>query len=222
MRRFLVLSFILAVAAWTAAPAFAQPAPQMIHVDAGGQTFKGKGCDEQFPTEITLKAAGQEFPLVAVGSGVRKKMVFKVYEGIAYADQAADLGDDPYTALIEGNFPKRIVMFFLRNVDGGKMRGAYEDGFKKTMPEADRTESFNAAMDTFLAYFPENSEARDGNTIELTWIPDMGLYTVMNGVPSPPINNPELATALWAIWFGDEPVSGDLKKDMVRFATGED
>ncbi len=222
MRRFLVLSFILSVAVWAAAPAIAQPAPQMIHVTGGDKMFKGKGTDEQFPMDITVKAAGQEFDLVAVGSGVRKKMVFKVYEGIAYADKSADLSTDPYNTLINGDFPKRIVMYFLRNVDGGKMRGAYEDGFKKTMPEDKRTQSFNAALDTFLSYFPENSEVKDGKTIELTWLPGMGLYTTMNGVPSPPINNPEFTTALWAIWFGDEPVSGDLKKDMVRFVTGEE
>lgn len=222
MRRFLVLSFILAVTAWMAAPAAAQPAPQMINVTGGQDTFKGKGCDEQFPKEVKIEAAGQEFDLVAVGSGVRKKMVFKVYEGIAYADQAADLSGDPYQALIEGDFPKRIVMYMLRNVDGGKMRGAYEEGLKKTKPEAERSDSFKAAMDAFLAYFPDDSEVMDGQTIELTWIPGMGLYTMMGGVPSPPIDNVELATALWGIWFGADPVSGDLKKDMVRFVAGEE
>ena len=61
---------------------------------------------------------------------------------------------------------------------------------------------------------------KDGQTIALTWMPGMGLYTRIAGRPVPPINDEALANALWAIWFGADPVNDGLKRDMVRFVSG--
>jgi hypothetical protein len=77
-------------------------------------------------------------------------------------------------------------------------------------------------IEVFLGYFDDESGVKDQQTIELTWVPGWGLYTTSAGESFPVINNPELASALWAIWFGHKPVSNDLKRDMIRFLSEEE
>lgn len=179
--------------------------------------FKGKGTDMVFPREIVVTGVGSEVSMRALGSGVRKKMVFKVYEGVAYAETGVDLGMDPYHALIGGSFAKRILMFFERDVGGGKIRGAYRDGFKKVQGDSVWSDELLRDIEAFLGYFEGETGVKDQQTIDLVWIPGSGLYTMKAGKSYPVINNPELVSALWAIWFGHDPVSDDLKRDMVRF-----
>lgn len=212
----LAVASVIGLGAVADAQPKASPTPQVLYVTASGGTFQGKGAKIQIPKEVVIKAAGNSVRLTALGSGMRKKLVFKVYEGVAYADAQADLGPDPYSALIQGDFAKRIVMHFVRDVSGGKIRGAFQEGFDKTAPAAERSPQFSKDLDRFLGYFTDG-KVKDGQTIALTWMPGMGLYTVSAGKPMPPINDAELASSLWAIWFGDKPVNESLKRDMVRF-----
>lgn len=186
----------------------------------GEETFKGKGTDAMFPMEVHVKSSHSEADLVALGSGVRKKFVFKVYEGVAYAEKGIDLGPDPYKTLIQGDFAKRIHMYFERDVDGGKIRGAYREGLDKVLGKQERPVNLVQDIEVFLGFF-EDAGVKDGQTIDLVWLPGDGLYTLVNGESFPPIKNSILASALWAIWFGGNPVSGDLKKDMIRFVNEE-
>jgi hypothetical protein len=190
-----------------------------VEIVPGGATFKGQGTEARFPTEIRIKGSHSEADLAALGSGVRKKFVFKVYEGVAYAEKGVGLGPDPYRTLIRGDFAKCIHMYFERDVDGEKIRGAYREGLDKGLGTRDRSPTLLQDIEVFLGFF-EDEGLKDGQAIDLIWLPAEGLLTVVNGESFPPLDNPELMTALWAIWFGKDPVSGDLKKDMLRFASG--
>lgn len=181
-----------------------------------GETFRGKGTDAEFPRRVVVRFGERSTTLVALGSGVRKKMIFKGYEGIAYADESAALNADPYPALLEGSFVTRVVMYFLRDVGAEKIRGAWQDGFDRYLGEGNVDAAFEADKHVFLGYF-DDTEVKKHQTIELTWLPGIGLFTVVAGMPSPPINNPRLAAAVFSNWFGEKPISGDLKKDMIRF-----
>jgi hypothetical protein len=189
-----------------------------IRIVPGAKTFKGKGTDARFPHRIVIEGSGEDVVLSALGSGVRKKFLFKVYEGVAYAEAEADLGSDPYSTLIEGDFAKGIHMFFERDVEGKKIRDAYRDGVKKILGRGPWDPTLAQDFETFLGFFDDEG-LKDGQTIDLVWLPGKGLHTVVVGEPFPPVNNRDLASALWAIWFGEDPVSGDLKKDMIRFLT---
>ncbi len=195
------------------------PPPQVLNVTSAGETFPGTGTDDSFPRRIRVAARGESWILDALGSGMRKKLIIKVYEGVAYADTSAGLGADPFAALIDGDFPKRILMHFVHDVDSGKIRGAFEEGFDKTAPEAGRTPELKADLAKFLDYF-QGEGVKDGDDIDFIWMPGMGLYTVIARSPKPPIDDPALARALWGIWFGADPVNDGLKRDLVRFVTG--
>lgn len=220
LARMALLALILSAA--VAAFVLAQgAAPQILEVSpAGTETFKGKGTDDQFPSQVRIQAGGETVTLKALGSGLRKKMMFKVYEGVLYADVNAAIGEDPYEALISGDFAKRVEMHFLRGVDGGKIRETYEEGFAKTIPADAMTPELEEAKKTFLGFFTDEG-VKDGQAIEITWMPGMGLYVVMPGRPGGPIADPAFAKALFAIWFGPNPPSDDLKTGMVRFVKGE-
>ena len=193
--------------------------PTVISFRETGERFKGKGTDMTFPTQVLIHESG--VTLNALGSGVRKKFVFKVYEGVAYVQEGAELGDDPFQGIIAGDFAKRIHMFFERDVDMEKIQGAYRDGMKKVLGEEGWPESVAEDFETFLGYL-SGEGIKDQESLSLTWVPGWGLYTDVKGQGYPPLDNPELAGALWAIWFGDKPVSKDLKKDMLRFVLDED
>ncbi len=197
------------------------PVPQILAVSpAGTETFKAKGMDKKFPEQVAIAAAGESVTLKALGSGLRKKLMFKVYEGVLYADAGANLGTDPFDALVNGDFAKRVEMHFMRDVDGGKIRETYEEGFAKTLPPESMTPELEKDKAAFLGYFTD-AGVKDGQTIAITWMPGMGLYVMMPGRPCPPIADPAFARALFGIWFGPSPASEDLKQGMVRFVKAE-
>jgi hypothetical protein len=195
------------------------PLHAAITVVPGEESFKGKGTDEGFPKEVEIKDSGAEAVLTALGSGVRKKLVFKGYEAVAYAEKGVDLGADPYTAFIEGNFAKRVQMYFLRNLGGNRLRGHFQSGLTQVLGEEEWDPTLARDFETFLGFF-EDEGVKKRESVELIWLPDRGLCTIVGGESYPPIPNPDLASALWAVWLGDKPVSGDLKKDMLRFVLG--
>jgi len=199
----------------------AQEAPQSLVLTAGPESFQGVGTDARFATQVVVSGPGKDLVLRALGSGIRKKMIFKVYEGVAYAQDGAALEPDPAAALINGDFAKRILMYFERDVDGGKIRGAFEEGFAKVQGKETWPTELTADRDLFISFFADEG-VKDGQIIDLIWVPGWGLYTTVAGEQKPVINDPALTSALWAIWFGSDPVSGDLKRDMLRLLQPEE
>lgn len=221
MKPFTVTPVAGLLVALAVSPAPAQDAPTNLVLTAGPESFVGLGTDARFPTQLVVSGPGKDIVMQALGSGVRKKMIFKVYECVAYAEAGAVLEPDPAAAFIEGDFAKRILMYFERDVDGGKIRGAFEEGFAKVQGDQAWTEALLASRDRFISYF-QDAGVKDGQWIELTWVPGWGLYTVIAGMGQPVIDDAELASALWAIWLGDKPVSDDLKRDMLRFLSADE
>jgi hypothetical protein len=196
-------------------PALAQaPVPE---IQPGEATFEGKGAKGPFPREVTIRLGDETWQLRALGSGVRKKFVFKVYEGILYGDASVSLGQDPFGEIIRGDWAKGIVMHFVRDVGADKIRGAYRDGFRKVLGEEKADSLLQASP--FLSYF--DRKIKDGEEMALWWLPGHGLYTRVGNDWKPALPDSMLARALFAIWLGEDPVSKDLRRDMVRFVTAE-
>ncbi|MDH3214845.1 MAG: chalcone isomerase family protein [Candidatus Krumholzibacteria bacterium] len=191
-------------------------AVQPTIVAAGDGTFRGKAADVDFPRRLDVTMAERTTSLVALGSGLRKKAFFKVYEGIAYAEENASLNADPYRALLSGSIAIHFVMHFLRDVGAKKIQDAWRDGFDKYLSEEDMTSVLQADKETFLENFAR-TDIKKGETIELTWLPDLGLFMSVAGEAKRHVENPRLAAAVFSNWFSDKPISGGLKKDLVRF-----
>ncbi len=209
-RRNLALSLFVIFFLTIPAMTWCQP---VLDLTAGGETFEGKVSELQFPTTITIESGGTSWTLNALGSGLRTKFRIKVYEGVLYADDTAVLEDEQKRIAHQTARALRIDMHFRRDVDAEKIVNAFRDGFKKSIPE-EMKEKLAADQEIFLSGFEDKLMKED--VIALTWLPGVGLVTQINGSQKTVVDNSDLATALFLIWIGDDPVNGGMKKDLFR------
>jgi len=179
----------------------------VLAAPALSDTVVEKSSKTEFPAKLSLPGPEGPVELKALGTGLRKKAIFKVYAGCFYVAADAELGVDRAKAAIEGEFAKRIDMIFLRDVEAEKIVGAYREGIRKTL------QGHDAAVDAFCGLFTE--EVKSGESIVLSYLPGHGLDAWQAGKPLGKITDPEVIRALWATWFGAEPISGDLKEGML-------
>jgi hypothetical protein len=188
-----------------------------LAVEPTRETFTGQATDTVFPEELIITTEDGRHRLRALGSGTRRQLLFKVYECAPYIEVGAPLEPDAAAAMIEPiPFVKHIMLQFVRETAAGKVRDAYERGFAKVLPEM--SEELAAEKARLLEYV--EGSIPEGETIGLTWIPGNGLYTRIGDRPF--LFNPgdELASAIMAIWLGDDPVHPELKRNMLRFVEG--
>jgi hypothetical protein len=190
--------------------------PGGTRVKLGADTFVDPSTGATFPRTVTIATAdGRTIELAAAGSGVRKKFVVKVYAAALWYDVAAPLSSRPLDNLALDDMARRLVMTFQRDVDGDAIVKAYREGFDKAWGGAKPGPDLATDLDEFLARF--EGGVRKGESIELLYIPGEGLYTLVAGRAGPVVRTPQIARSLWSIWLGPEPVSGDLRRDLVRF-----
>jgi Chalcone isomerase-like len=159
-------------------------------------------------TKFAAKDGGTS--LLGVGLRTRTIAKVKIYAiGLYVADSAiagplkGKVGTpDLYRQLVTGDFKKKVVMKFLRNVSGEQIREAFSDALK----------SSGVKSDEWIAYF---SDIRSGQECSIGWTPGVGLETKVAGADKPAINDKALASAIFGIWLGDKPIQDDLKKDLV-------
>jgi hypothetical protein len=147
-----------------------------------------------------------------LGVGLRTKTFAKVkiYAIGLYVSDSAIAGPlkgkagtpELYRQLVTGDFKRKVVMKFLRNVSSEQIRDAFNDTLK----------SSGAKIDAWITYF---NEIHSGQELVIGWTPGAGLETKVAGVDKPAINDKALASAVFAIWLGDKPIQDDLKKDLV-------
>ena len=151
--------------------------------------------------------------LLGVGLRTRTIARVKVYAIGLYVADSALRGSlkgkagtpELYSELVNGDFPKKIVMKFLRDVSTEQIRDAFRDALKGTGVDAGK----------WLSYF---SGTRSGQAYIIAWTPGVGLETKVAGVDKPVLNDRTLASAVFGIWLGAKPIQEDIKKDLVARA----
>lgn len=158
------------------------------------------------------KFAAKDGDTSLLGVGLRTRTIanVRVYAIGLYAADAALSGPlkgnagTPalYRELVNGDFKKKVVMKFLRDVSAEQIRDAFRDGLKGAAVKTD----------AWLGYF---SDTRSGQEFIIAWTPGVGLQTKLAGVDKPVINDKALASAIFGIWLGAKPIQEDVKKDLV-------
>ena len=158
------------------------------------------------------KFAAKDGDTSLLGAGLRTKTFakVKVYAIGLYVADAEIAGPlkgkagtpELYRQLVAGDFKKKVVMKFLRNVSKDQIQEAFRDSLKGSGGKAEE----------WIAYF---GEVRSGQECVIDWTPGVGLETKVAGAEKPAINDKALASAIFAIWLGDKPIQDDLKKDLV-------
>lgn len=136
------------------------------------------------------------------GAGVRKKFVAKVYVGALYVETPSK----DASTLISSTQIKSMRLHMLRDVKGSSVSGAIADGFSRNSKAA--MPQLQSRLDQLAKMIPDVSE---GETIELTWIPDKGTLVIVRGTTAGTITGRDFADALFAVWLGPDPVQADLK-----------
>src|SRR5262249_54775612 len=146
-------------------------------------------------TGVKFPAKDQDASLLGVGLRTKTKLNVKVYAiGLYVADSAVSgtlkgkaTSPDLYCDLVAGDFPKKLVMRFARDVSTRQIRDAFRESLGNAGPEANE----------WINYF---GDLRSGQEIIIAWVPAAGLQTKVAGADKPVINDKAFASSVFGIW----------------------
>jgi hypothetical protein len=140
------------------------------------------------------------------GLGLRKKVMFKVYVGGLYLETPSK----DAAAILASDQAKAVRMSFLRDVDKGKMKDAFVEGFEANAKE--KAAAQKASIEKLYSLIPDMKE---GQTLSFSYLPGKGTTVSLGDKALGLIEGKEFAEALFALWLGPKPPSEDLKKGML-------
>jgi hypothetical protein len=176
------------------------------------------------PADVTERRTGVRFAerenaMTLLGAGVRTRtfLKVKVYAIALYVADSALAGPlakyrgrptDPafYRELVRGDFPKQVVMKFVRTTTAAQVRAA----FYEALPSEDRQR-----LDLFASHF---GAPRNGEVYVVRWAPGGVLEVMAAGQAKQPIADKAFSTAVFGIWLGETPLQEDIKRDLVARA----
>jgi len=141
------------------------------------------------------------------GLGLRTKVFFKIYVAGLYLENPTH----DATNAISSEEEKRVVMHFLyKKVTKKQLVEAWDEGFREnagvTSPEIkEKTARLESWMDDVSA----------GQEIVFTYDPGVGTAVEVGGQKQGVIPGADFMRALWKVWLGEHPPTGDLKKGML-------
>jgi hypothetical protein len=200
MKRMSLLLLIFLVAATA-------PAQESVQEPSTGKSF---------PVVVKYTKDGTEYPMSLTGVAVRKKLVFKVYGMAHYAqDPVKAPKEEALAAMLVDGKARQITMDFSRDVDAGKIRDAYMDGFRENAT-ADELKSIQPLVDQFVGFFAK--EVKENQQFIVRWLPGGIVVATVAGEEKQPITSPLFARVLWSIWLGKDSIV-DRDDLVARIAT---
>ena len=183
-----------------------------LAVPLGAQEVKEPRTGVSFPVKVD--------GMTLLGVGVRTKtfLKVKVYAAGFYVADAALTGPLAvhrgrtgtsafYRDLVWGDFPKLMVLHFVRDVSTAQI----QESLREALAGADPTR-----REQFIAFF---GDTHSGEEYRLRWAPGGTLEVTVAGKAKPPIADKAFAAAAFGAWLGDQAVQADLKRDLVSRAT---
>ena len=155
---------------------------------------------------VAPTVSSRQKTLTLNGSGIRKKLFFKVYVGSLYTERKvatpAQLLADPGEKLVRMNF-------VYKKVEKEKIIEAFAEGLANNSPGVARS----AEAKAFLSWFTADFVA--GDTVDISLSPDGTVAAAHNGKALGTVRSPALVQGVILIWFGEKPADGGLKKGML-------
>lgn len=173
-----------------------------------GSTLAQEIAEPKTNTKFVVKDGDSS--LLGVGLRTKTMLKVKVYAiGLYVADSELSgplkgKAGTPelYRELVNGDFQKKVVMKFVRDVSTNQIRDAFHESLGNAGPKTQE----------WINYF---GDIRSGQEIVISWVPGTGLETKVVGTDKPPINDKAFASSVFGIWLGEKPVQDDIKKDLV-------
>lgn len=150
------------------------------------------------PDEITVEGE----TLVLNGMGVREATIFNVdvYVAGLYLPEASTDG----AAILASEGTKRLVLRFVRDVDGETMAEAIQDAFGNRQA---------ASVARLTGMLPE--QIADGSTLTFTYREGSGLEVKIGGNVAGTIAGAGFARTFFGIWIGNRPPNRGLKRGLL-------
>jgi hypothetical protein len=197
------------------------------------QTVTERSSGVEFPVTLTAPGGGEH---TLMGTGIRTKtfLKVKVYAFGLYVDPAgaatalsAYAGKDAkslekdeafYQTLLERGFPMTLRLVMTRDVGGEDMAEAFDGALRPRVIQAAAEKNLpggEAALETFRGWFNVGEMTKDSELL-FTCSPDGTLSSSVKGSLNPPLSSPALCWALFDVYLGPKPISGDGKKRLVE------
>jgi hypothetical protein len=145
------------------------------------------------------------------GLGVRGVWIIKAYVAGLYLGDKMSNGQE----ILRHPGPKRLQLRMLMEAGAGDIKKALIDGMRKNVTDAqwagmqDRVATFGRTIDSI-------GVARQGDTINLDYIPNQGLILAVNDVQKgSAISGQDFYVAMLAIFVGDDPVDSRLRDGLL-------
>jgi hypothetical protein len=140
------------------------------------------------------------------GMGLRKGLVFKVYVAGLYLESPSR--DAP--TIISSDQIKSMRLHILRSLSGPEVADAISEGFWRNVKQP--RNAFEERVGRLRAMIPD---VREGDLIELTYVPGKGTVVAAGGRQKGVIEGKDFADVLFSVWLGENPVQSDLKKALL-------
>jgi hypothetical protein len=217
--------FLLAATAVLALPSTAQETGVAMAVEPSSNV--------PFPMMLTVPGHMEQHRLTGMGLRTKTFLKVKVYAfGLyvdadaaraalsAYADQSPrdlERSKEFYSQLLQMGFPMTLRLVMTRNVGGDDMADAFDGALRPRVQTAAAEMNMpggEAALDNFRTYFSVEEMTKES---ELVFTCANGtLMSQVKGEVQPEIQSPALCWALFDVYLGEKPISGDGKKKVVQ------
>jgi hypothetical protein len=193
------------------------------------QTVTEPNSGVAFPVKLTAPS-GDEHALTGTGIRTKTFLKVKVYAFGLYVDEAAAAtalanfaGKDAkalekdktfYETLLQMAFPMTLRLVMTRDVGGEDMAEAFDGALRPRVIQAAAEKNMpggEAALETFRGYFSVGEMTKDSELL-FTCTPDGTLSSSVKGSANPPLASSALCWALFDVYLGEKPISGDGKK----------
>ena len=141
------------------------------------------------------------------GMGVRTKLFFKIYVAGLYLETPTH--DD--TQAITSEETKKVVMHFLyKKVTQKQLVDAWEDGFRDNSPaEVDKLKADISRFESWMG------DVTAGQEMAFSYVPGIGTTVEIAGQAKGTIAGQDFMRALFRVWLGVHPPTGELKTGML-------
>lgn len=154
----------------------------------------------------TLEVGGKK--LVLNGLGVREATMFNVNVYVAglYVQRRSRNPAD----ILRGDQVRLIHLRFVHDVGRKDVTKSFNEGFEKNA--SDLVPAIRPQIQQFMSLLPS---FKDGSTLTLSYVPDVGTRVSVNGKAVGTIPGADFARALFAIWLGPHPPNAGLKRGLL-------
>ena len=153
---------------------------------------------------VTVEMQDPPLRLTLNGSGVRRKLFFRIYVAALYLPEHTS----DASRILALRQPARLDMQFLyRFIRRGKLLASWDEGFRSNLSPQEY-QALKPQIERFEALF---GNARRGDHYSFTCVPGRGVRVRLGRKPPVWIEGDAFARALLAIWLGKHPADAELK-----------